>query len=63
MNTVTQSSAIIRRELAVSHCRPSVISTPLIVNLITIVKIHNNVNSIILSMNNFSFETFKYAIK
>ena len=58
-----QSSANVRRKLAVSHCRPSAISTPIIVNLITIIKIHNNENSIILSMNNFTLETFIYAIK
>ena len=55
-----QSLAIIRRELAVSHCRPLAISTPIIVNMITIVIILNNENSIIISMNNFFVETFIY---
>ena len=36
-----ESSAIIRRELVVSHYRQSAISEPIIMNLITIIKIQS----------------------
>ena len=61
-----------KRQRIVRQCSPWVgcqslpavgyIDTPIIVNLITITKIHNNENSTILSMNHFSLETFIYAI-